>query len=129
MIARVILSIFILLFDGPPRASGARLLDTSVSCDQDNFVLALNFDSIFRGIVYSEEGFPNCVYVNGSMLSQKAYTLKIPLQGCETKRNSDGNYENAIIVQDNVSYLQSTDKKYLLTCIPSNPDHRFVDCL
>ena len=126
MISRVILSIFILLFDGPPRTSGARLLDTSVSCDQDNFILALNFDSTFRGIVYSEEGFPNCVYVNGSMLSQKAYTLKIPLQGCETKRNSEGNYENAIIVQDNVAYLQSTDKKYLLTCIPSNPDHRFV---
>ncbi|KAE9548036.1 hypothetical protein FO519_008749 [Halicephalobus sp. NKZ332] len=76
----MILFIFILLFDGPPKVSGARLLDTSVSCDQDNFILALNFDSIFRGIVYSEEGYPNCVYVNGSMLSQKAYTLKIPLQ-------------------------------------------------
>uniref|UniRef100_A0AC34QLC9 ZP domain-containing protein n=1 Tax=Panagrolaimus sp. JU765 TaxID=591449 RepID=A0AC34QLC9_9BILA len=58
------------------------------------------------------------------MLSQKAYTLKIPLEGCETKRNDEGNFENAIIVQDHVSYLQSSDKKYLLTCIPSNPEQR-----
>uniref|UniRef100_A0AC34G0Q6 ZP domain-containing protein n=1 Tax=Panagrolaimus sp. ES5 TaxID=591445 RepID=A0AC34G0Q6_9BILA len=121
MIRINLLLIFILVFDGPPLfAAAARLLDTSVSCDQDNFILSVNFDSTFRGIVYSEEGFPNCVYVNGSMLPQKSYTLKIPLDGCETRRNGEGNLENAIIVQDNVAFLQSTDKKYLLTCIPSS---------
>uniref|UniRef100_A0AC35G392 ZP domain-containing protein n=2 Tax=Panagrolaimus sp. PS1159 TaxID=55785 RepID=A0AC35G392_9BILA len=121
MIRINLLLIFILVFDGSPLLTFAsRLLDTSVSCDQDNFILSVNFDSTFRGIVYSEEGFPNCVYVNGSMLPQKSYTLKIPLDGCETRRNGEGNLENAIIVQDNVAFLQSTDKKYLLTCIPSS---------
>uniref|UniRef100_A0A915EGW1 ZP domain-containing protein n=1 Tax=Ditylenchus dipsaci TaxID=166011 RepID=A0A915EGW1_9BILA len=97
----------------------ARLLDTSVSCDQNNFILSLNFDSPFQGIVYSEEGFPNCVYVNGTMLSHTSYQLKIPLVGCETHTNLDGNFENAIIIQESDRLLQATDKKYLLTCIPS----------
>ncbi|KAI6237788.1 Zona pellucida domain-containing protein [Aphelenchoides besseyi] len=100
--------------------SAVRLLDTSVSCDQSNFILLLNFDEPFRGIVYSEDGFPNCLYINGSMISQRQYQLKIPLIGCETKMNEEGNFENAIIVQDNAKFLQSSDKKYLLTCIPSN---------
>ncbi|KAI6182507.1 Zona pellucida domain-containing protein [Aphelenchoides bicaudatus] len=97
-----------------------RLLDTSVSCDQNNFVLLLNFDSQFHGVVYSEMGYPNCVYVNGTMLPQRQYQLKIPLTGCDTRTNEDGNFENAIIVQDNPNFLQSSDKKYLLTCIPSS---------
>ncbi|CAD5209551.1 unnamed protein product [Bursaphelenchus xylophilus] len=97
----------------------AKLLDTSVSCDQKDFVLSLSFDSDFRGIVYSEDDFPNCVYVNGTMLPQRNYQLKIPLIGCETRTNEDGNFENAIIVQENAAFVQSTDKKYLLTCIPS----------
>ncbi|CAD5206603.1 unnamed protein product [Bursaphelenchus okinawaensis] len=97
----------------------AKLLDTSVSCDQKDFVLSLSFDSEFRGIVYSEDDYPNCVYVNGTMLPQRNYQLKIPLVGCETRTNEDGNFENAIIVQENSGFVQSTDKKYLLTCIPS----------
>ncbi|KAI6207331.1 Zona pellucida domain-containing protein [Aphelenchoides fujianensis] len=101
--------------------AAVRLLDTSVSCDQSNFILLLNFDSPFRGIVYSEDGYPNCLYINGSMIARQQYQLKagIPLVGCETKMNEEGNFENAIIVQDNAKFLQSSDKKYLLTCIPS----------
>ncbi|KAK0427623.1 hypothetical protein QR680_010331 [Steinernema hermaphroditum] len=98
---------------------GAMLMDTSVSCDQSNFILLLNFDSPFEGIIYSEEGFPNCVYVNGTIQSQTNYQIKVPLSGCQTKMNSEGNLENAIIIQDNHAYLQNTDKKYLLTCIPA----------
>ncbi|KAL3089767.1 hypothetical protein niasHT_020209 [Heterodera trifolii] len=112
------LSFFFLFFVS---SVGARLLDTSVACDQHNFLLSLNFDVPFRGLVYSEEGFPNCVYVNGTMLSHINYHLKIPLFGCETHTNADGNFENGIIIQDNAAFLQSSDKKYLLTCIPSSP--------
>lgn len=104
-----------------PMSCHGRLLDTSVACDQHNFILSLNFDVPFRGLVYSEDGFPNCIYVNGTMLSHLNYQLKIPLHGCETHINADGNFENGIIIQDNVAFLQSTDKKYLLTCIPSTP--------
>nr|CAD2172351.1 unnamed protein product [Meloidogyne enterolobii] len=98
-----------------------RLLDTSVACDQHNFLLSLNFDVPFRGLVYSEEGLPNCIYVNGTMLSQLNYHLKVPLNGCETKINLDGNFENGVIIQENIGFLQASDKKYLLTCIPSSP--------
>uniref|UniRef100_A0A914HMY9 ZP domain-containing protein n=1 Tax=Globodera rostochiensis TaxID=31243 RepID=A0A914HMY9_GLORO len=111
----------VLLLPFLPSFVEGRLLDTSVACDQHNFLLSLNFDVPFRGLVYSEEGFPNCVYVNGTMLSHINYHLKIPLHGCETHNNADGNFENGIIIQDNVAFLQSTDKKYLLTCIPSPP--------
>ncbi|KAI3420196.1 hypothetical protein GPALN_003515 [Globodera pallida] len=111
----------LLLLPFLPSFVEGRLLDTSVACDQHNFLLSLNFDVPFRGLVYSEEGFPNCVYVNGTMLSHINYHLKIPLHGCETHNNADGNFENGIIIQDNVAFLQSTDKKYLLTCIPSPP--------
>ncbi|KAF7633916.1 ZP domain-containing protein [Meloidogyne graminicola] len=100
----------------------SRLLDTSVACDQHNFMLSINFDVPFRGLIYSEEGLPNnCIYVNGTMLSQLNYHLKVPLNGCETKINSDGNFENGVIIQENIGFLQATDKKYLLTCIPSSP--------
>uniref|UniRef100_A0A1I8BWQ1 ZP domain-containing protein n=1 Tax=Meloidogyne hapla TaxID=6305 RepID=A0A1I8BWQ1_MELHA len=99
----------------------SRLLDTSVACDQHNFMLSLNFDVPFHGLVYSEEGLPNCIYVNGTMLSQLNYHLKVPLNGCETKINSDGNFENGVIIQENIAFLQASDKKYLLTCIPSSP--------
>ncbi|TKR59979.1 hypothetical protein L596_029581 [Steinernema carpocapsae] len=100
-------------------ASAVMLMDTSVSCDQNNFILMLNFDQPFEGIIYSEEGFPNCVYVNGTIQSQTNYQIKVPLSGCETRMNSEGNLENALIIQDNHAYLQNTDKKYLLTCIPA----------
>jgi hypothetical protein len=68
--------------------TNGRLLDTSVACDQvniikkkfffqHNFMLSLNFDVPFRGLVYSEEGLPNCIYVNGTILSQLNYHLKV----------------------------------------------------
>uniref|UniRef100_A0A1I8AAT3 ZP domain-containing protein n=1 Tax=Steinernema glaseri TaxID=37863 RepID=A0A1I8AAT3_9BILA len=115
-LARLPTALLLLLLDV---ATAAMLMDTSVSCDQNNFILLLNFDSPFEGIIYSEEGFPNCVYVNGTIQSQTNYQIKVPLSGCQTKMNSEGNLENAIIIQDNHAYLQNTDKKYLLTCIPA----------
>uniref|UniRef100_A0A914BUX5 ZP domain-containing protein n=1 Tax=Acrobeloides nanus TaxID=290746 RepID=A0A914BUX5_9BILA len=57
--------------------------------------------------------------MNLNILPQKTYELKVPLFGCETHVNKEGNYENGIIIQENFHYLQSTDKKYLLTCIPA----------
>uniref|UniRef100_A0A915NRF6 ZP domain-containing protein n=2 Tax=Meloidogyne TaxID=189290 RepID=A0A915NRF6_9BILA len=113
--------IFIILFVNQLNYLDGRLLDTSVACDQHNFLLSLNFDVPFRGLVYSEEGLPNCIYVNGTMLSQLNYHLKVPLNGCETKINLDGNFENGVIIQENIGFLQASDKKYLLTCIPSSP--------
>ncbi|VBB34991.1 unnamed protein product, partial [Acanthocheilonema viteae] len=86
-----------------------------------NFVLTIEFEEPFRGIIYSEKGFPNCIYVNASILTKLSYTIKVPLDGCETTYNSDGNLENAIIVQENPLFVDETDKKYLLTCIPVSP--------
>uniref|UniRef100_A0A915Q476 ZP domain-containing protein n=1 Tax=Setaria digitata TaxID=48799 RepID=A0A915Q476_9BILA len=43
---------------------------------------------------------------------------QVPLDGCETSYNSDGNLENAIIIQENPSHISESDKKYLLTCVP-----------
>uniref|UniRef100_A0A0K0E545 ZP domain-containing protein n=1 Tax=Strongyloides stercoralis TaxID=6248 RepID=A0A0K0E545_STRER len=98
-----------------------KLVDTSVSCDQDNFIFNVHFQSIFYGLIYSENGYPNCVYVNGTIQSKDIYTIKIPLKGCGSIKNNEGNLENAIIIQENAKFLQKSDKKYLLTCIPTNP--------
>ena len=50
--------------------------------------------------------------------------FQIPLHGCETRINLDGNFENGIIIQDNVGFLQATDKfvwKIILKKIFKNP--------
>lgn len=44
---------------------------------QKNFLLTLTFEEPFHGIVYSERGFPKCVYVNASVLSQQYYAIKV----------------------------------------------------
>uniref|UniRef100_A0AC35TRT2 ZP domain-containing protein n=1 Tax=Rhabditophanes sp. KR3021 TaxID=114890 RepID=A0AC35TRT2_9BILA len=98
-----------------------KLIDTSVSCDQKNFVFNVHFDEFFGGLIYSENGYPNCVYVNGSIQAKDTYTIKIPLKGCASSKNGEGNLENAVIIQQNFKFLQKSDKKYLLTCIPSEP--------
>ena len=147
-------------------ASGVRLLDTSVSCDQ---VRATNATSVARPA--TGRSFPEQLYfaaqlcldvprhrlqrrglselrlcqrhdaaaapisIEGKFASRRAprpryffvLFLQIPLMGCETKMNADGNFEvaarlladssslrhfqNAIIVQDNARFLQSSDKK------------------
>ncbi|PIO62063.1 hypothetical protein TELCIR_16395, partial [Teladorsagia circumcincta] len=46
---------------------------------------------------------------------------KIPLIGCETRRNDEGNYENEITVQNTERFDPKSDKRYLLTCIPASP--------
>jgi hypothetical protein len=44
----IILVLWIFLLHTVYSTNGVRLLDTSVSCDQANFVLSLNFDSQFK---------------------------------------------------------------------------------
>uniref|UniRef100_A0A183DTJ8 ZP domain-containing protein n=1 Tax=Gongylonema pulchrum TaxID=637853 RepID=A0A183DTJ8_9BILA len=82
--------------------------------------LSIRFEDPFHGIIYSEKGFPNCIYVNASILSQTSYTIKVPLDGCETAYNTDGHLENAIVIQESSSRVSESDKKYLLTCIPAS---------
>uniref|UniRef100_A0A0K0FUU0 ZP domain-containing protein n=1 Tax=Strongyloides venezuelensis TaxID=75913 RepID=A0A0K0FUU0_STRVS len=117
MFLNLILTLFFLTLS----CEANRLVDTSVSCDQDNFIFNVHFQNIFYGLIYSENGYPNCVYVNGTIQSKDIYTIKIPLKGCSSSRNSEGNLENSIIIQENSKFLQKSDKKYLLTCIPTQP--------
>lgn len=52
--------------------------------------------------------------------------LKVPLDGCETSLNAEGNLENAVVIQESSTHVQPSDKKYLLTCIPAASSTRFV---
>uniref|UniRef100_A0A915AI10 ZP domain-containing protein n=1 Tax=Parascaris univalens TaxID=6257 RepID=A0A915AI10_PARUN len=83
------------------------------------FILNIRFDEPFYGIIYSEKGYPNCVYVNASIVSQVSYSVRVPLDGCETSLNAEGNLENAVVIQESGTHVQPSDKKYLLTCIPA----------
>ncbi|CAJ0563953.1 unnamed protein product, partial [Mesorhabditis spiculigera] len=103
------------------------ILHTSISCDKTDFLLKIAFNDTFTGLIYTEQGSPNCVYVNASVQPSTNYQVKIPLAGCETRRNSDGNLENEIVIQNGDSFRAGGDRKFLLTCIPAAP--RFRDSL
>ncbi|CAJ0930443.1 unnamed protein product, partial [Mesorhabditis belari] len=103
------------------------ILHTSISCDKSDFLLKIAFNETFNGLIYTEQGSPNCVYVNASIQPNSNYQVKIPLAGCETRRNSDGNLENEIVIQNGDSFRAGADRKFLLTCIPAAP--RFRDSL
>ena len=45
--------------------------------------------------------------------------FQIPLKGCQTHENSDGNLENEIVVQQGEKFDPRKDKRFLLTCIPA----------
>ncbi|PAV66812.1 hypothetical protein WR25_10527 [Diploscapter pachys] len=84
-----------------------------------DFLLTIRFNDTFSGTIYTEKGSPNCVYVNGAELRQAEYEAKIPLKGCQTHENSDGNLENEIVVQQGEKFDPRKDKRFLLTCIPA----------
>ncbi|ETN68854.1 zona pellucida-like domain protein [Necator americanus] len=100
------------------------IINTSIACDKTDFLLRIKFNETFTGLIQTEKGDPNCVYVNASILRSSDYEVKIPLVGCETIRNAEGNYENEISVQNGNIFNSKTDKRYLLTCIPANPIFR-----
>ncbi|WKX91811.1 hypothetical protein Q1695_010108 [Nippostrongylus brasiliensis] len=100
------------------------ILNTSIACDKTDFLLRIKFNETFTGLIQTEKGDPNCVYVNASIQQGTDYEVKIPLIGCETKLNREGNYENEITVQGSDRFDSRQDKRYLLTCIPANPIFR-----
>ncbi|VDM85328.1 unnamed protein product [Strongylus vulgaris] len=89
-----------------------------------DFLLRIKFNETFTGLIQTEKGEPNCVYVNASIQKSTDYEVKIPLVGCETIRNREGNYENEIVVQNSDVFDIKNDKRYLLTCIPASPIFR-----
>ncbi|VDM94887.1 unnamed protein product [Thelazia callipaeda] len=128
----LILALFMLLTVHP--SYSLHILDTNVLCDQliilsnlqSNFVFSVRFEEPFQGIIYSEKSFPNCIYVNASILTKSYYSIKIPLDACETSYNSDGNLENIVVVQESPHYLTENDRKYLLTCVPASTTPRYI---
>ncbi|KAK6042795.1 hypothetical protein COOONC_19700 [Cooperia oncophora] len=91
---------------------------------QTDFLLRIKFNETFTGLIQTEKGDPNCVYVNASIQRGTDYEVKIPLIGCETRRNDEGNYENEIAVQNSARFDPKGDKRYLLTCIPASHVYR-----
>ncbi|EYB94600.1 hypothetical protein Y032_0170g285 [Ancylostoma ceylanicum] len=100
------------------------IINTSIACDKTDFLLRIKFNETFTGLIQTEKGDPNCVYVNASIQRSSDYEVKIPLIGCETIRNQEGNFENEIAVQNGNMFDPKTDKRYLLTCIPASPIFR-----
>ncbi|GMT28872.1 hypothetical protein PFISCL1PPCAC_20169, partial [Pristionchus fissidentatus] len=102
------------------------ILHTSIACDKSDFVLKIKFNESFHGLIHTEKGDPNCVYADGAVQSKSNYALKIPLFGCETRRNSEGHFENELVVQGGKQFNSREDKKFLLTCIPAQPQNSRV---
>uniref|UniRef100_A0A8R1EFH2 FZ domain-containing protein n=1 Tax=Caenorhabditis japonica TaxID=281687 RepID=A0A8R1EFH2_CAEJA len=86
-----------------------------------DFLLKIKFDDVFHGTIQSRAGSPKCIYANGTLQPQIQYFLKIPLTGCSTKENGEGNLENEIEVIMDKEFNGETDKRFLLTCIPAAP--------
>ncbi|VDP49502.1 unnamed protein product [Heligmosomoides polygyrus] len=101
------------------------VIETLITTDlQTDFLLRIKFNETFTGLIQTDKGDPNCVYVNATIQRGTDYEVKIPLVGCETKQNHEGNYENEISVQGGDRFDARSDKRYLLTCIPANPIYR-----
>ncbi|CAB3408290.1 unnamed protein product [Caenorhabditis bovis] len=99
------------------------IVDTSIACDKADFLLKIKFDEIFHGTIRSRSNNPRCIYVNGTIQPDSKYQLKIPLKGCSTRENEEGNLENEIEVVSSSSseFDVENDKRFLLTCIPAAP--------
>ncbi|KAE9420461.1 hypothetical protein Angca_002053, partial [Angiostrongylus cantonensis] len=113
--------IILFLFLLPSTQTLPAIINTSIACDKTDFLLRIKFNETFTGLIQTEKGEPNCVYVNASIQRSLDYEVKIPLIGCETRRSEDGNYENEITIQNSDVFDAKSDKRYLLTCIPANP--------
>lgn len=106
----------------PPLISTVAIVDTSIACDKTDFLLKIKFDEVFHGTIQSRTSQPKCIYANGTLQPDTKYQLKIPLKGCSTKENGEGNLENEIeVVMANNEFNVDTDKRFLLTCIPAAP--------
>lgn len=114
----------VLLFLLPTTQPLPAIINTSISCDKTDFLLRIKFNETFTGLIQTEKGEPNCIYVNASVQRSLDYEVKIPLIGCETRRSEDGNYENEITVQNTDVFDAENDKRYLLTCIPASPTYK-----
>ncbi|CAP25681.2 Protein CBG05129 [Caenorhabditis briggsae] len=106
-----------------PLVLSLAIVDTSIACDKTDFLLKIKFDDVFRGTIQSRSGSPKCIYANGTLQPDTKYQLKIPLKGCSTKENGEGNLENEIevVMANNNEFNAETDKRFLLTCIPAAP--------
>ncbi|PIC54814.1 hypothetical protein B9Z55_000391 [Caenorhabditis nigoni] len=106
-----------------PLVLSLAIVDTSIACDKTDFLLKIKFDDVFRGTIQSRSGTPKCIYANGTLQPDTKYQLKIPLKGCSTKENGEGNLENEIevVMANNNEFNAETDKRFLLTCIPAAP--------
>ncbi|CAI2308739.1 unnamed protein product [Caenorhabditis sp. 36 PRJEB53466] len=113
--------LFLWLIGWLPLIESAAIVDTSIACDKTDFLLKINFDEVFRGTIQSRSGDPKCIYANGTIQPDTKYQLKIPLKGCSTKENGEGNLENEIEVVMANEFSAETDKRFLLTCIPAAP--------
>ncbi|KAF1769556.1 hypothetical protein GCK72_001373 [Caenorhabditis remanei] len=106
-----------------PFIQSVAIVDTSIACDKTDFLLKIKFDEVFHGTIQSRSGHPKCIYANGTLQPDTKYQLKIPLKGCSTKENGEGNLENEIevVMGSNNDFNVETDKRFLLTCIPAAP--------
>uniref|UniRef100_A0A1I7UEM1 ZP domain-containing protein n=1 Tax=Caenorhabditis tropicalis TaxID=1561998 RepID=A0A1I7UEM1_9PELO len=105
----------------PTLVTTVAIVDTSIACDKTDFLLKIKFDEVFHGTIQSRSGHPKCIYANGTLQPDSKYQLKIPLKGCSTKENGEGNLENEIEVVMANEFNADTDKRFLLTCIPAAP--------
>ncbi|KAK8781129.1 hypothetical protein V5799_017528 [Amblyomma americanum] len=86
----------------------------SVQCNQQDMLLAMNFDTPFHGRVYAKGNPAQCFVVgNGQNTLQFAVSLG---SRCGTLQEGDGRYANEVVVQQHPIIMTDTDRNIRVVC-------------
>ncbi|XP_042145108.1 uncharacterized protein LOC8043364 [Ixodes scapularis] len=86
----------------------------SVQCNQQDMLLAMNFDTPFHGRVYAKGNPAQCFVVgNGQNTLQFAVSLGTR---CGTLQEGDGRYANEVVVQQHPIIMTDTDRNIRVVC-------------
>ncbi|KAH9366370.1 hypothetical protein HPB48_018131 [Haemaphysalis longicornis] len=87
---------------------------TPVQCNQQDMLLAMNFDTPFHGRVYAKGNPAQCFVVgNGQNTLQFAVSLGTR---CGTLQEGDGRYANEVVVQQHPIIMTDTDRNIRVIC-------------
>ncbi|KAL1469347.1 hypothetical protein MTO96_005044 [Rhipicephalus appendiculatus] len=86
----------------------------SVQCNQQDMLLAMNFDTPFHGRVYAK-GNPSQCFVVGNGQNTLQFAVSLGTR-CGTLTEGDGRYANEVVVQQHPIIMTDTDRNIRVVC-------------
>ncbi|XP_065287791.1 uncharacterized protein [Dermacentor albipictus] len=86
----------------------------SVQCNQQDMLLAMNFDTPFHGRVYAK-GNPSQCFVVGNGQNTLQFAVSLGTR-CGTLQEGNGHYANEVVVQQHPIIMTDTDRNIRVVC-------------